>query len=88
MIFKTLSTVANEFFRYQRDQNKERQSEYEWLVNTSLLHSSSYLEELYMAAKGSKDKEDAILDHINKFAAYEVDSYKELEQKIAKKRWR
>jgi hypothetical protein len=61
---------------------------YKWIANSSLLHSSSYLEELYTAAKGSKEKEDAILDHMYKHAAYEVDSYKELEQKIIRKRWK
>ena len=85
---RILQLIAGEYFKAKRDQNKERDSEYAWLVNTSLLHSSSYLEELYMAAKGNKAKEDMILEHINKFAAYEVDSYKELENKISRKRWK
>ena len=89
MIFRALTSIANGFFSYQNEKKQqERDHEYDWLVNTSLLHSSSYLEELYMAAKGSKEKEDAILEHMNKFAAYEVDAYKELEQKISRKRWK
>ncbi len=85
---KVLHAIAHGVFGYYKEKGKARQNEFDFLSCTDLLHSSDYLEEMYIAANGNKDKEDIILDHINKHAAYEVDSYKELENKISRKRWK
>jgi hypothetical protein len=85
---KILHAIAYGVFGYYKEKGREKQNEFDFLSCTDLLHSSDYLEEMYRAANGDKAKEDIILDHINKHAAYEVDSYKLLESKIVNKRWR
>jgi hypothetical protein len=85
---KVLHAIAQGVFGYYKEKGKVRQNEFGFLSCTNLLHSSDYLEKVYRSANGNKAKEDIILDHINKHAAYEVDSYKLLESKIINKRWR
>jgi hypothetical protein len=85
---KIMQTILYGFFDYHKRKNVDRQSEFDNLCGTSVLHSSDYLTELHKAANGDKAKEDIILDHMNKHAAYEVESYKLLESKIINKRWR
>jgi hypothetical protein len=66
---------------------KSRQWEYDQLLSTPCLHSSQYLHELYTAAE-NKEQEDCILDHMNRHAAWEVDSYRKIEKKIISERWK
>lgn len=66
---------------------KRRKLLYEGLDNSPVLFSSAYLNELYEGAK-SKEEYDAILGHIHKHEAHDVDSYADIEEKIIDKYWR
>lgn len=72
-------------FRYYGE-NRDRNWEYEYLKTAPVLHSSQYLSELYENAE-NKYQQECILEHMNRYAAWEVDSYKEIEQKYIRKVW-
>lgn len=67
-------------------ENRDRKWEYEYLKTTPVLHSSQYLSELYNNAE-NKYQQECILEHMNRFAAWEVDSYKRIERDFIKKEW-
>lgn len=66
------------------NKKKEYDLRFQLLEGSPYLHSSEYLNELYDSAR-SKKEYGVLLDHIYKSEAEEIDSYKEIEQKIIEK---
>lgn len=73
---------------YEAKAPKRLRNEFEWLVHEQnpLLKSSEELSRLYAKATNTY-QEDCILEHMNRHAAWEVESYRKLEQKIIDERW-
>lgn len=66
---------------------REKERSFQELDTTPYLFSSGYLDEMY--GKATKKAEyESILGHMNRHAAWEVDSYKVIEKKIIDKYWR
>jgi len=65
---------------------KFKQQQYQSLIETPFLHSSQYLKDLY--ASGNEEEKGIVMDHINRFGAYEVDSYMELHNKEMERKWK
>ncbi|MEK5524163.1 hypothetical protein B5V89_16380 [Heyndrickxia sporothermodurans] len=67
------------------NKDRLRRNQFEEL-NEPFLFSSSHLNNLFDECK-NKEEYESILDHMYKFDACEVDSYKEIENKIIEKLW-
>jgi hypothetical protein len=65
----------------------EKQRKFNHLLSTPYLEDSQYLSDLYQQAT-SKEQKDCILEHMNRFTAWEVKTYKALEKKIIDERWK
>lgn len=72
------------FSDYAKKRNRDW--EYEYLKTTPVLHSSQYLSELYDQAK-TKQQRECILEHMNRHTAWEVESYRKIEQNFINKEW-
>lgn len=80
--------LLSAIFAGMRDsrEKKAKQQEYENLLSTPYLHSSQFLNDLYLSAD-TKAQKEAIIEHINRFQAYEVESYMDIHEKYISGRW-
>lgn len=88
--FSLILAIFNKGFSYYDDniyKNRDRQWEYDLLEESPFLYSSQYLGELYAEAQTLEQRE-AVAGHISYHKAYDVDSYKEIEQKFIDERWK
>lgn len=65
-------------------QDRERKWKFDELDHTEMLFSSQYLNELYEDAR-TKSEHEAILGHLYKHDVTDIDTYKQIEQKIIDK---
>lgn len=68
------------------NKNRLKKQRFDELNQEYYLFSSDYLNSIMDDCKTKKDYE-AVLDHMYTFDACEVESYKEIEDKIIKKYW-
>lgn len=79
-----MSILSSIFSGYKAaTKSKAIDKEYLLVAEYPMLHSSQYLNDLYDHAT-TKEQKDCVLEHINRFAAYEVDSYMEIHKKAIK----
>lgn len=75
-------TIANS----KGNQRRLRERDFNELDYSPFLASSSHLNGLLEDSE-SKEEHESILDHMYRFDACEVDSYKSIESKIIKRYW-
>lgn len=82
-------SLLGSLFSGYKAANKSKMIDREYLLVAEypMLHSSHYLNDLYERAT-TKEQKDCVLEHINRFAAYEVDSYMEIHRKAMDSRWK
>lgn len=85
--FSSLYGFIDKGFKLYSSKERDRQWEYDLLEESPFLYSSQYLGELYAEAKTLEQKE-AVAGHIAFHKAYDVKSYKEIEQKFIDERWK
>lgn len=78
--------IRSMFQGYKEAKPKHGDWEYEMLEESPFLYSSQYLGDLYTNAKTIRQKE-AVAAHIAFHHAYDVPSYKVIEQKFIDERW-
>ena len=66
---------------------KKRSRPFRELDGFPMLHSSNYLNNLITQAE-TDDELDLILEHLYKFDTLDIESYKNVEQKIIDRRWK
>lgn len=78
--------IKSMFQGYKEARPNRRDWEYDMLEESPYLYSSEYLGELYVNARTIRQKE-AVAAHIAYHHAYDVPSYKAIEQKFIDERW-
>ncbi|TYR75597.1 hypothetical protein FZC79_10545 [Rossellomorea vietnamensis] len=81
-----LGTVFHTIANSKVNRERLRDNEYKELDYSPYLFSSSHLNSL-MEDSEDKEEHDSILDHMYRFDACEVDSYRSIESKIIKRYW-
>ena len=81
-----LGTVFHAIASSKSNQNRLRERDLWEVDHSPFLLSSSHLKGL-MDTTDDKEEHESILDHMYRFDACEVDSYKNIEDKIIKRYW-